>query len=99
MTITNSTSPLALVANDAVGTQKSSKLHDAAQQFEALMIGEMLKTARESGSEGWLGSGGGTGDDSAMGMAESQLANALAASGGLGLSRIIEQSVRPGVKS
>ncbi|MGH9581773.1 MAG: rod-binding protein [Bryobacteraceae bacterium] len=74
----------------------SAKLRKAAQDFEALMIGEMLKTTRESGSDGWLGSGDSAGNDSAMGLAESQLAQALASGGGLGLARMIEkQLARP----
>ena len=35
-----------------------AKIRDAAQQFEALLIGQILRSARESG-KGWLGSGGG----------------------------------------
>ena len=77
----------------ATDSDKSTKIHKASQQFESLLIGEMLKSAREEGSEGWLGSGGSTGDDSAMGMAESQLANALSQNGGLGLSKEIERSL------
>ena len=72
---------------------KSKRIHDAAQQFESLMIGEMLKSVRENSSSGWMGSGGSTGDDSAMGMAEAQFANALTAGGGLGLSKMIERSL------
>ena len=72
---------------------KDSRVHKAAQQFEALMIGEMMKTVREGGSEGWLGSGEGTGDDTAIGMAESQFSQAMASNGGLGLSRMIEKTV------
>ncbi len=72
---------------------KPDRLHKAAQEFEALLVGEMLKSARESGSDGWLGSGESTGDDSAMDMAESQLANALASSGGLGLANTIERAM------
>ena len=80
-------------AGQSAGTQSSNKLHIAAQQFEALLVGEMLRCARESGSEGWLGSGESTGADSAMDMAESQLANALSSSGGLGLAKVIERSM------
>jgi len=73
---------------------KPSKLHEAAQQFEALLIGEMMKSVHESSSSGWLGSdddeGGG---NQAMELAESQFANALAAHGGLRLAREVEQSV------
>ena len=73
---------------------KPSKLHQAAQQFEALMIGEMMKSAHEGSSSGWLGSDDGEGgQNQAMEMAESQFANALAMSGGLGLARMVEQSV------
>ncbi len=76
---------------DISAQAKPKKIHEAAQQFESLMIGEMLKSARSSSSDGWLGSGESTGDDSAMDMAESQLANALASSGGLGLASTIER--------
>ena len=78
---------------DVPGNPKESRVHKAAQQFEALLIGEMMKTVREGGEEGWLGSGAGTGDDTAIGMAESQFSQAMASNGGLGLSRTIEQAV------
>jgi Rod binding domain-containing protein len=73
---------------------KTSKLHQAAEQFEALMIGEMMKSVHEGSSSGWLGSDDGEGgDNQAMEMAESQFANALAMNGGLGLAHMVEQSV------
>jgi peptidoglycan hydrolase FlgJ len=86
-------SPDAAQPNGAARDPK--KVHDAAQQFESLLIGEMLRSAREESSEGWLGSGEGTGDDSAMDMAETQFANALSRSGGLGLAAMIERSLAP----
>src|SRR5882757_7442156 len=70
-----------------------SKLADAARQFESLLIGEMLKSARESDSEGWLGSGSDSSEESAMGIAETQFAQAIASRGGLGLAKTIERSV------
>ena len=91
MEIGNSAPLLPLATNDPAAAKKPSKLHDAAQQFEALMIGEMMKSVRDSDSEGWLGSGGGTGDDTAMDMAEGQFARALAQGGGLGIAQIIEK--------
>ena len=93
MTTSTVTSPLSASAAPASVDPKTKKIHNAAQQFEALMVGEMLKSARESDSDGWLGSGGSTGDDSAMDMAESQFSNALAKSGGLGLAKMIESSM------
>ncbi len=91
MDIVNNASLLPLSTNDVAAAKKPSKLHDAAQQFEALMIGEMMKSVRDTDSEGWLGSGGGTGDDTAMDMAQSQFARALAQGGGLGIAATIEK--------
>ena len=66
----------------------SSKVLDAAQQFEALLIGQMLRTERESGN-GWLGSGGDSAGDCATEYAEQQFASLLAQQGGLGLANLI----------
>ena len=61
----------------------------AATQFEALLISNILKSARESdGDDGWLGAGQDS-DSGLSSLAEQQLAQNLAASGGLGLSRLI----------
>ena len=73
--------------------QTPSKIHAAAQQFESLMIGELLKSVREASSDGWLGSGGSDASDSALGMAEGQLATAIANGGGIGLAAMIERSL------
>jgi len=66
------------------------KIHKAAADFEALLIAQMLKSARESG-------GGITGDadeqdetnSTVIELGEQQLAQALASSGGLGLANIV----------
>src|SRR5690242_15804772 len=87
--------PLVGAATDFTSTAKNpSRLHEASQQFEALMVGEMLKSARESSEDGWLGSGSGGADDSAMDMAEAQFANALARGGAFGLANIVEHNVQ-----
>jgi peptidoglycan hydrolase FlgJ len=93
MNITSDLSAVASLSGAASATGKPSKIHDAAQQFEALLVGEMLKSARESGSWGLTEEDSDPGGDTLSGMAESQFANALAKSGGLGLSHMIEQSV------
>jgi len=67
-------------------------LQEAARQFEALMIGELLKAAR-SDENGWLGSGEDNGDATSAGLAEEQFAQALAQNGGLGLSAQITASI------
>ncbi len=88
-----------LLTSDIAGSTappNSSRLHKAAQDFESLLIGEMLKSARADGSDGWLGSGEDSGEDSAMDMAQSQLANALASGGGIGLAKTIERAMDKG---
>ena len=83
-----------MVSSSHTEDKKAGKLHEAAQSFEALMIGQMMKSERESSDSGWLGS---SGDDSsttsAVEMAEQHFAKALAQGGGLGLAKMVEQSV------
>ena len=86
-------SGLSSTASAPVAKKKDS-LHEAAQQFEALMIGEMMKSVRESSDSGWLGtSGDDPSTDQATEMAEQHFARALAMGGGLGLSKMVEQTV------
>src|SRR5688572_22742081 len=66
---------------------------DAARQFEALLIGFMLKSVREGSSSSWLDSGQDSAASSATGYAEEHFAQALAASGGLGLAKTITASL------
>lgn len=66
------------------------KIRKAATDFEALLIAQMLKAAREAG-------GGMTGDadeqdetnSSVLELGEQQLAQALSASGGLGIAKMV----------
>lgn len=71
----------------------ANKLHTAAQQFEALMIGEMLKAAHTDDSDDSLGGSDDGGGDSTKEMAQSQLSSALAAHGGFGLAAMIENAM------
>ncbi|HTS26754.1 MAG TPA: hypothetical protein VMH81_12840 [Bryobacteraceae bacterium] len=76
-------------------TDDPAKVRDAAQQFEALLIGQILRSVRESGG-GWLGSGGDSSSDCATEFAEQQLAAALAKGGGLGLEGLIAGGLQGG---
>ena len=66
------------------------KIHKAAQDFESLLIAQLLKLARESG-------GGMTGDadeqdetnSTLLELGEQQLAQALSSSGGLGIANMV----------
>jgi Rod binding domain-containing protein len=65
------------------------RVRDAAQQFEALLLAQMLQSVRENESEGWLGTGQDSAASSAMAIAEEQFAHLMAAGGGLGLTKLI----------
>jgi len=81
--------PLSTVTAPAPGSGRDpDRVRDAAQQFEALLIGQMLRGVRESGS-GWLGSSDDAAGDCATDFAEQQFATVLARNGGLGLSKLI----------
>jgi len=69
-------------------TGSAAKLHHAAEQFEAMFVGQMLKSARESASEEADDDDSGT-NSPFMEMAEDQLAQVMAARGGLGIATIV----------
>ncbi|QOY87579.1 rod-binding protein [Paludibaculum fermentans] len=68
-------------------------IQQTAAQFEALLIGQIMHSMRESTGGGWMG----TGEDqasSAMGdFAEQHLAQVMAQQGGFGLASLIEQGL------
>jgi Rod binding domain-containing protein len=65
-----------------------AKVQDAARQFEALLIGQMLKGMRQS-EGGWMGTGDDQSMSSAMEYAQEMFAQSLSASGGLGLAKVV----------
>lgn len=73
-------------------TSHPTDIHDAAQQFEALLIGEMLKASHQE-SSGWLGDSEDAAGQQATALAEEHLAKALATKGGLGLAKTIEMQL------
>lgn len=68
-----------------------AKIQDAAQQFEALLLGQILETVSQGG--GWLGSGEDSASSCANGFAQEQLAAMMAKQGGFGLSKLIAQGL------
>ncbi len=83
--IANSFQP-ALAAPAVKSGDSPQKVKDAAQQFEGLLLAQVLQQAHQEG--GWLDSGDPAGS-AATGFAEQQLAAAIAHNGGLGLAAII----------
>ena len=73
--------PIGLVRPDTERRPDApEKVLDAAQQFEAMLLGQILRAARE---------GGGSSSDCALEYAEQQFADVMARNGGLGLARLI----------
>lgn len=68
------------------GQNDPARVKEAAQQFEALLLSQMLKTARESRTQSDPLSGEDQTGDSMMDMAEQHLAQVMAANGGMGLA-------------
>lgn len=72
--------------------EQGAKLKKAAGEFEALLIGQMLKSARESGS-GWFGTGEDEASSTTAGYAEEQFAQTIAAQGGLGIASMLTKGL------
>ena len=66
-----------------------SRIAGAAQQFEALLIAQMLKSMHESGDGGWTGTDDDDAGAPALELADEQLAQSMARHGGLGLARLV----------
>jgi flagellar protein FlgJ len=67
-----------------------SKIQGAAQQFEALMIGQMLRSVREAAQDQDSDSSG----ETMMDLADQQLSQMLARNGGLGLAQMIVKGLK-----
>jgi Rod binding domain-containing protein len=80
--------PLTASASPSLKAGSPTKTQDAAQQFEALLLSQILHSSHESGG-GWLSSGSDSSGECATDYAEQQLATTLAQQGGLGLAKLI----------
>jgi Rod binding domain-containing protein len=67
-----------------------SKIQGAAQQFEALMIGQMLRSVREAAQDQDSDSSG----ETMMDLADQQLSQLLARNGGMGLAQMIVKGLQ-----
>lgn len=71
---------------------RPTNVKQAAQAFEALLMGQILKMVRESGQGGALGEADGA-SSSVFEMAEENLAKIISSNGGLGLAQLIERQL------
>ena len=67
------------------------KIRQAAIDFEALLLGQMLKSAREASGGGLTGDGADDSQENStlVELGEQQFAQALASSGGLGIAKMV----------
>lgn len=89
-----------VISNAVVGADaaKQAKLADAAQQFEAMMMQELLKPFSDS-QDGWGvdGQSGDAGADTMSSFGTEAMAKAIAKSGGLGIAKqVIRQVTQEG---
>jgi len=68
--------------------RRPENLKDAAGKFEAMLIGQMLKSARRTDSGGWSGEADPS-SSAILDMADQHLADLLGAQGSLGLARMV----------
>ena len=78
----------ALTPSDALPAQ--TKVAGAAKQFEALMIAQMLRTARENTEDENSTS------SSMLDLADQQFSQVLANNGGLGLANLVVKGINQG---
>ncbi len=86
--------PAQRVSEPADSTAKDAKLASAARQFEALMIGTILKSATPEDGGGILSGQGDSAGQSVYQMAMENLAQMLSESGGLGLADHVTTHMR-----
>lgn len=84
----------ALVQSGGRQADTPEKIHQAASQFEALMIGQMLKSAQDGDdSSDFMGMGDDQAGSPLLEMAQQQFAQAMAAQGGLGLAKMVSEGL------
>ncbi len=81
----------AIIPTAASKSQDPAKVRNAAQQFEALLMGQILRSARAS--SGWLGDDADPSAECATDYAERQFAAVIAQQGGLGLADMVAKGL------
>jgi flagellar protein FlgJ len=71
-----------------------AKVKEAARQFEALLIGQMMKSM-QTADGGWSGQGEDGSSSCAMEYGQEAFAQALSANGGLGLASLVAKGLKP----
>jgi Rod binding domain-containing protein len=79
------------LAQPTTTSSGSTKIKDAATQFEAILLQQMLQSARAAGGGDWMGQ-----DEAGSAlseMAEQQFSEVLARNGGLGIAKLVSSGL------
>ena len=83
-----------LVTTPGTGDPHPKNATQAAEQFEALLLAQLLKGAHDESPGGWLGTGDDQAGTSMVELAEEHLAQVMASRGGLGLAGAIASGLK-----
>ena len=75
-------------------TTSPAKIHEAAVQFESMLIDQVLKLAREAGGSSCSGSEDDEAGQTGYELGEQEFSKRLASAGGLGLAPMIEAGLQ-----
>src|SRR5271165_2451375 len=78
-------------------TDNPEKILKAAKQFESLLVAQMMKSMQDS-EGGWLGTGEDQSASAAMEYGQEAFAQAMSASGGLGLAKMVAAGLQRATK-
>ena len=85
---------LSIPEPNAVNPKNSpERITDSASQFEALLMGQIMKAAHQNDGDGWGGEESDQASATAMDFANEYFARSLASTGGLGLSKMIVEGL------
>ncbi|MGC8793730.1 MAG: hypothetical protein ACP5U2_10105 [Bryobacteraceae bacterium] len=79
--------PVGARAAQGSGCEQRERLLEAASDFEALLLAQLMKAMREE--RGWMGTGEDQASVSMLEIAEEHLASIIAGAGGLGLRDLL----------
>ena len=87
-------------ATSLPGKPKDSpdKILNAAKQFESLLVAQLMKSMQDN-EGGWLGTGEDQSSSAAMEYGQEAFAQAMSASGGLGLAKMVADGLQRSSKT
>src|SRR5689334_13790670 len=91
--ITPASTKSSAIQAEANGPKGKGGIADAARQFEALLISQLLKSACDASTMTGSCGEGDTAGATAIEMAQEQFASALSAGGGMGLAKMVSTTL------